>query len=101
MRSTVNISELIEEVNRLNRESVKLAPDLRHGWNVLLENILHKAGAYAGFGHYRQDELPETELAGIVWLSPDGKKLDRWQEDAVPSSRGRGGIPGVCGPVQE
>ena len=63
-RKTLKIRTIIELVNLRNREST-YDPEMRQGWNSLLEAILHDADAYAGFGYYSSEELPEGIRPGI------------------------------------
>lgn len=55
-RKTVEITAIIDEVNRRNRGST-CAAELRMGWNSLLEGILKDANVYAGFGYLVADQL--------------------------------------------
>jgi hypothetical protein len=64
-RKTVDIYELILFVNKRNRESI-CQPEIRKGWNGLLNDILHKANVYSGFGYLIQSEVPEGQLPGII-----------------------------------
>lgn len=63
-RKTVNLKELIEEVNTRNRCST-CRPDIREGWNTLLESFLHGAGVYSGFFYLAPEQIPEGQLPGI------------------------------------
>lgn len=65
-RKTIDVIKLIEEVNRLNKES-KCSPDQRMGWNCFLEHILHETNNYNGFGYYNQEEVPTNQKPGIIW----------------------------------
>lgn len=64
-RKTVSLLALIEQVNQMNREST-CAPDIRMGWNTLLEQALMAANVYAGFGYYSEHELPRNQTPGLV-----------------------------------
>jgi len=63
-KKTVKIFDLVTEVNRLNRESTCKA-ELRQGWNSFLEDILHKAGVYSGFGYLNASVVPQGQEPGI------------------------------------
>ncbi len=65
-RKTVSVVDMLEKVNQMNREST-CAADIRHGWNSLLECMLHDAGVYAGFGYLNASQVPTGCLPGIVW----------------------------------
>jgi hypothetical protein len=64
-RKTIKIADLVALVNRHNREST-CQSDVRHGWNALLEDVLHGADAYAGFGYLSAAEVPPGHQPGIV-----------------------------------
>lgn len=64
-RKTVKVRELVELVNRRNRESTCPA-HVRQGWNSLLEAILHATGNYAGFGYLSADKVPDGHLPGMI-----------------------------------
>jgi hypothetical protein len=64
-RSTVSIKGLIEQVNAQNRLST-CAPQVREGWNSILEGVLHAGNVYAGFGYLTHAEVPSGHPAGIV-----------------------------------
>ena len=55
-RTTIKINDLIEHVNKLNREST-VDPKVRQGWNSLLEDILHQSNVYAGFGYLTEEQM--------------------------------------------
>jgi hypothetical protein len=65
MRQTVHVKGLIQRVNTLNRESKDCSPDLRAGWNSILEGVLYEADVYAGFSFLKGDQVPEGELPGV------------------------------------
>ena len=65
-RKTVKIKLLIDKVNDLNRTSL-VSPEIRIGWNSLLEDILHEADVYHGFAYLNQDEVPKGQLPGVVY----------------------------------
>jgi len=66
MRTTIKLADLLDTVNRRNRESTCSAAT-RRGWNSLLEAMLHAADAYKGFGYLYADHVPEGEKPGIIW----------------------------------
>lgn len=63
-RKTVNVKALVEEVNRRNRHST-CAPDVRQGWNSLLETVLHLTNNYDGYGYYIDEDLGESIIPGV------------------------------------
>jgi hypothetical protein len=64
-RQTVRISDLVLEVNERNAKST-CPPDVRHGWNAMLESILYATDNYAGFGYYSADSVPAGFKPGIL-----------------------------------
>lgn len=65
MRKTIQLVRMIEKVNHMNCVST-CSEGVRQGWNTLLEDMLHDAGAYAGFNYLRSDEVPVGEKPGII-----------------------------------
>lgn len=63
--NTVRISDLVNDVNERNSKST-CTPEMRRGWNLLLEGILHNADNYHGYRFLSQREVPEGELPGIA-----------------------------------
>ena len=73
MRSKkINVGGLIRHVNHLNTMSI-CSPEMRSGWNALLEDVLYRTGNYAGFTYLTQDDVPTGHEPGIAEL--DGKKI--------------------------
>jgi hypothetical protein len=64
-RKTIKIAALVTLVNERNRVST-CQPDIRHGWNAILEEVLHKADAYAGYGYLTASEVPAGQKAGVT-----------------------------------
>jgi hypothetical protein len=64
-RKTFNVAQLVETVNRRNRHS-NCTPDVRQGWNSLLEEVLLEAGQYKGYNYLRFDDVAEDVLPGII-----------------------------------
>ena len=64
-RRTVSIKGLIEQVNAQNRLST-CHPQVREGWNSLLESVLHAGNVYKGFSYLSRSDVPEGHPAGIV-----------------------------------
>jgi hypothetical protein len=65
MKKTVRIADLVALVNEHNRVST-CAPDIRNGWNALLEEVLHAADAYRGFGYLSAGDVPAGHAAGMI-----------------------------------
>lgn len=63
-KKTIHISELIDEVNRRNAES-ECSPEVRRGWNSLLEAMLHQNNVYEGFRHLNEDQVPAGSEPGV------------------------------------
>lgn len=71
-RKTVDINAIIEMANTLLKESTSPAgKHIRHGVQLLLEDILHESGNYRGFRYLNQSEVPEGDLPGIIWNGND------------------------------
>lgn len=68
--SKISLLALVENVNQRNRETV-CSPDVRHGWNALLEEMLHRAGCFQGFTYFCQGQVPEGQLPGVEWSQGD------------------------------
>jgi hypothetical protein len=64
-RKTVNLIDMIEEVNRRNRGSICCA-EVRRGWNSLLEGFLYENDAYAGYGYLEAEQLEGTRAEGML-----------------------------------
>lgn len=69
-KKTIQITDIVKIVNRRNQLST-CAPSVRHGWNSLLEEILHQSGCYEGFNYYSKKNLGEEIRPGIR-LGEDG-----------------------------
>ncbi len=77
-RKTFDIAELLHTVNRRNASST-CSPDVRQGWNSLLEGVLHSADLYNGYGYLEQKDLKGSAVnsrPGIEFVS-----LPEWIED--------------------
>lgn len=73
MRKTINIKWLIEHVNNFNATSADQYKTEREGKNMMLEMILHEAGAYSGFAYLEARELREDAMSvGIREQTEDG-----------------------------
>ncbi len=55
-RKTFDIAELLYTVNSRNAGST-CSPEVRQGWNSLLETVLHGADLYNGYGYLEQGNL--------------------------------------------
>ncbi len=77
-RKTFDIAELLYTVNSRNAGST-CSPDVRQGWNSLLETVLHGADLYNGYGYLEQKDLKGSAVnsrPGIEFVS-----LPEWIED--------------------
>ncbi len=77
-RKTFDIAELLYTVNSRNTGST-CSPDVRQGWNSLLESVLHSADLYNGYGYLEQGDLKGSAVnsrPGIEFVS-----LPEWVED--------------------
>jgi hypothetical protein len=75
-RVTVNIAVILADVNRKNQLST-CSPEVRAGWNSLLESILFAANLYIGFGYLYAKDVPIGQKAGITSRAPDGADLGK------------------------
>ncbi len=66
-RKTVRLAELVRWVNAKNAASVT-GPEVRRGWNAMLESALMEADVYAGFRYLTGEEVPYGVDPGIIWL---------------------------------
>jgi hypothetical protein len=64
-RKTIDVAVLIEECNRLCREST-CSPEHRLGVCSFLEWVMMRQNVYVGFGYLSQSEVPKGELPGII-----------------------------------
>lgn len=76
MSKTVKIADILQTVNERNQTST-CGPEIRQGWNSLLESILMANVLYIGFGYLMDWEVPKGNLAGMVHLDSKGKVLSR------------------------
>jgi len=63
-RKTLSVETLRSEVNRRNREST-CSPEVRQGWNSILESMLMATGNYRGFRFLTPDKVPDGKAPGI------------------------------------
>jgi hypothetical protein len=75
-RKTVQLGTLIEEINSRNRLST-CSPDVRKGWNALLDSVLIGANVYAGFGYLSPKDVPKGQLPGITRPLASGQHVDK------------------------
>lgn len=64
MRKTVQVVDLIEQANNFLLMSDESKRAERLGVCTFIENILHDAGAYAGFNYLYQRHLDEAGVKG-------------------------------------
>ncbi len=65
IKKTFNVQDLVEQINRRNRKST-CVPEVRRGWNCVLEDILMETNQYRGFGYLKQEEVPEGHRCGMI-----------------------------------
>ena len=63
-KKTISIEALKNKVNEKNKVST-CSPDVRNGWNDLLESTLHGTESYKGFRYLTSKEVPDDALPGI------------------------------------
>jgi hypothetical protein len=64
-KTTIKVSDLIANVNGRNAKST-CHPDMRSGWNDLLEDVLFATDNYSGFGYLTAAQVPAGEKPGIA-----------------------------------
>jgi hypothetical protein len=64
-RKTCYVRDLIEEVNRRNSVST-CPPDVRSGWNSLLDGVLHETGNYRGYTYLEARHVPVGQAPGVL-----------------------------------
>lgn len=64
-RKTFDVKNLIAIVNERNKNSI-CSPDVRQGWNDLLDSILHATGNYNGFGYLQETSVPKGQKPGMA-----------------------------------
>jgi hypothetical protein len=72
MSITLKLADLLHAVNERNELS-SCAPEIRQGWNSILESFLMAAGCYIGFGYLLDGEVPKGDLPGMTYV--DGEFL--------------------------
>jgi hypothetical protein len=70
-RKTIAIAELVAIVNRRNQHST-CTPDIRKGWNSLLEEVLAMTDNGDGFSYLKEGEVPFEKDPGIR-IDKEGK----------------------------
>lgn len=74
-RKTVQITDMINEVNRVNQVST-LTPQHREGINLFLESFLNQNNVYCGFRYLEANELRDNAVGAdpgtIVGFDRDG-----------------------------
>jgi len=64
-KKTFKVAELVTIVNVRNKLST-CEPEVRRGWNALLEIVLHETGNYEGFGFLNSTLVPPGHKPGIT-----------------------------------
>lgn len=64
-RKTIDLATMIQKVNERNKLST-CAPDVRRGWNDLLETLLLESGQYDGFSYLSRSEVPPGQAPGVL-----------------------------------
>lgn len=68
-RKTFNVSELVDMVNHLCKDSVPESAGIRQGAMLVLERVLHETGNYRGFRYLLEGECdgaPGVNYQGTV-----------------------------------
>ena len=71
-RKTFNVSELVDLVNGICKDSDTSRADVRQGAMNVLESVLHQSGNYKGFRYLLAEET--TGQPGVNYK--DGRLLD-------------------------
>ena len=64
-KKTISVEFIKDIINYKNHMST-CAPEVRRGWNSILQDILMQTGNYRGFYYLRSGEVPDSEVAGIL-----------------------------------
>lgn len=73
IKKTISVKKFVDEINRRNKLST-CEPNVRNGWNDLLEFVLRETNQYNGFGYLQQHEVPQGQLPGIIKNLEDPEK---------------------------
>lgn len=73
-RKTFSIAGVLYEINQKNQSST-CDPQVRQGWNSMLESILMAADVYSGFGYLDFADVPQGQSPGIRFVSSHGNDL--------------------------
>jgi len=92
MHKTIKIAALVAKVNDLNQHSI-CPPEVRRGWNSLLEDVLHGADAYVGFGYLSVTEVPRYQTPGITGEAPNFQFPDETRRRYIVHSRLQSNTP--------
>ena len=66
-RKTFNVSELVDTVNSMLKDSGPEVAERRQGMMNVLEHVLHESGLYKGFRYLLQEEC--EGLPGVNYLN--------------------------------
>lgn len=75
-RKTVRVRDLVDSVNEMLEKSTT-SSEARMSLCILLENVLHENGAYAGFNYLTSDYVPQGHLPGILVDGAGDRIFDR------------------------
>ena len=64
-RKTISIDRLVALVNEHNKVST-CRPEIRTGWNALLEEVLMQTDTYGGYNYLTQAEVPAGHEPGVT-----------------------------------
>lgn len=85
-RKTFNVSDLVDTVNQMLRDSKADATERRQGAMNVLEQVLHNTGNYQGFRYLLADEIAEGQ-PGVNYV--DGKPHPDPEQRFVNTDRTR------------
>lgn len=72
-RKTIHIRDLIDSVNNMLEKSTT-SPEARMSICILLENVLHENGVYAGYNYLTATYVPQGHDPGIL-VDADGNRI--------------------------
>lgn len=87
-RSTVKISELVHDVNKVLSKSEEYDVAERVTLSTFISNILHTSGNYKGFRYLTHEEVPEDARPGIN-VDENGQPLENYDDRFFNTDRTR------------
>lgn len=90
MKKTIKITDLLNTVNDFLLNSRDDWKERRIGASIMLNNLLHDAGAYRGFNSLTERDMEKStngKSFGILPYDPENPRADRYAAPNLDSSR--------------